>query len=83
MPKLNIYVDDELAKRVRDLKLPMSEISRDALWAAVEKEDGAVCRTRGCGKPAEYRIRRQTGTVYSCTDHLAALLGTDGWVTAL
>jgi hypothetical protein len=81
MPKLNIYVDDELAKRVRDLKLPMSEISRDALWAAVEKEDGAVCRS--CKQPAEYRVRRQSGTVYACTDHLATLLGTEGWVAAL
>jgi hypothetical protein len=72
MPKLNVYVDDELAKRVRELRLPLSEISQKALWDAVEKDERAVCKK--CKAPAVYHVRREGGSIYSCVDHIVLYL---------
>jgi len=74
-------VDDELAKRIRDLHLPMSEISREALWAAVDKDTKAVCKK--CREPARYHIRRENSSVYVCPQHVALFLGDVSTVRAI
>jgi len=74
-------VDDELAKRIRELQLPMSEISREALWAAVEKENRAVCKK--CRERARYHVRRESGSVYACPEHVGLFLGDISTVRAI
>lgn len=72
MPKLNVYVDDDLAKRIRELRLPMSEISQRALWQAVERDEQARCKK--CRAPAVYHVKREGGSLYSCVDHIVLYL---------
>ena len=59
----------------------MSEISRDALWAAVEAEEAAVCKK--CKAPAVYHIRRELGPVYACAEHAISYLGQPSTVRPL
>jgi hypothetical protein len=74
VPKLNVYIDDVLLKRVRALNLPASQICRDALWEAIWKLNNAKCRK--CKEPAGYAIRRDSGgVVYACTEHVGLYLG--------
>lgn len=81
MPKLNVYVDDELLKRVKNSGIELSKICRDALWDALEKENVASCRK--CKAPAKYHIRRENGTTYACDDHVMLYLGDLSTVRAI
>ena len=46
MGRANIYLSDELERRVRAAKLPISEICQQALTAAVEAAEAAPCPAR-------------------------------------
>jgi hypothetical protein len=73
MPKLNIYVDDDLAKRIKEYNLPLSQICQNALWQAVEETETAVCGY-DCRQPAVFFIQGEGGSVYACRKHLTTLL---------
>lgn len=81
MPKVNVYLEDTLAQRVKTLRLPMSEICREALWKAVDKETTAVCRK--CKAPATYHIRSSKGAFYACGNHLTLYLDGSATVRAI
>ena len=72
MPKLNVYVDDDLLKRVRKYNLPISQICQDALWIAIEEAEAAVCKE--CEQPAAFHVLYEGLQVYSCRRHLTSLL---------
>lgn len=59
----------------------MSEISREALWAAVEKEDKSICKH--CGKSARWHIRQNGASTYACSQHVVLFLGEISTVRAL
>jgi Post-segregation antitoxin CcdA len=82
MPKLNIYVDEDLAQRIKNSGIEMSRVCRDALWAAIEKEQRAVCKK--CKAPATYYVRKENAApVYVCDDHVVGYLGDQSVVRAL
>jgi hypothetical protein len=68
MPKLNIYVDEDLFKRVKKYNLQISPICQQALWAVIEREDAAVCEQ--CDQPALFYVQNEEGHLYTCKKHL-------------
>lgn len=79
MPKLNVYTDHELLKRIRKLNLPLSEICQEALWEAVENAERSSCQ---CGDPACFLIRNEI-SVYSCAQHVVLYLDRNSTVRPL
>jgi hypothetical protein len=71
MPKLNIYVDEDLMKRVQKYNMPISQICQQALWDAIEETERAVCKT--CDSPALFHVKNDEGGAYACRRHLATL----------
>lgn len=81
MPKLNIYVDEELLKRVRTMNLPISEICQTALWAVVEQEETTRCTD--CALSAVFLVKNDIGNIYVCKKHVANYLDGVSTVRAL
>lgn len=81
MPKVNVYLDDDLASQVKTLRLPMSEICREALWKAVDRDVTALCKK--CKQPASYHVRSGKGVMYACEDHLTLYLDGSATVRAI
>jgi hypothetical protein len=72
MPKLNIYVDEDLLKRIKKNSIPISQICQQALWVAIEEAETSVCDE--CGQPALFHVQNDEGGAYACKRHLAASL---------
>lgn len=81
MPKLNIYVDEELLKRVRTMNLPISEICQTALWSVVEEEEQTGCKD--CPLSAAFLIKNDMGYFYVCKKHVGNYLDGVSTVRAL
>jgi post-segregation antitoxin (ccd killing protein) len=71
MPKVTVYVDDDLFKRIKKYSLPTSQICQAALWTAIEGMDAAQCE---CGAPASFRIENENGASYGCRKHAPSLI---------
>ena len=72
MPKINVYVDDDLFKRINQYNLALSRICQDALWAAVEETEAASCAS--CVRPAVFYVQHDGGGAYVCRTHLSSEL---------
>jgi hypothetical protein len=78
MARLQIYCDDELVQQTKQLRLPVSQICREALTVAIEEQTPTVCKK--CKGPPRFQVRSENGAVYACREHVAIYLR-DGFST--
>jgi len=70
MPKINIYLPDELAKAVREIDIPVSSVCQRALADAVAAADGPVIGGAGdAGVPPAGELSRFTRRARVAIDH--------------
>ncbi len=70
MPKINIYLSDELAKAVREIDIPVSSVCQRALADAVAAADGPVIGGAGdAGVPPAGELSRFTRRARVAIDH--------------
>jgi len=70
MPKINVYLSDELAKAVREIDIPVSSVCQRALADAVAAADGPVIGGAGdAGVPPAGELSRFTRRARVSIDH--------------
>ncbi|MDQ2724848.1 MAG: ATP-dependent Clp protease ATP-binding subunit [Actinomycetota bacterium] len=70
MPKINVYLSDELARAVREVDLPVSSVCQRALADAVAAADGPVIDGEGGpGAPFAGELSRFTRRARVAIDH--------------
>jgi hypothetical protein len=75
MARLQIYCDDELVQESKRLRLPVSQICREALTEAIEEQMPTNCKK--CKGKSHFQVRGESGAVFACKDHVALFLRGD------
>lgn len=81
MPKINVYLSEELDEEIRKVNLPVSSICQEALRQALASEQ--PCARKGCKSKPEFQVVREGYVAFVCGDDVADYLGDHSEVRAL